>query len=87
METALIAETISQYQRHETDKGSEEIQVALLTGRITQLTAHLKLHKKDLHSRRGLMRMVSRRRKLLDYIKRKNNVRYISLIQSLGLRR
>ena len=67
--------------------GSPEVQVALLTGRIEQLTEHFKTHKKDHHSRRGLLQLVNRRRSLLDYLKRKDNERYKALIEKLGLRR
>jgi len=78
---------IEQYQRGDKDTGSPEVQVALLTGRITQLTEHFKVHTHDHHSRRGLVQMVNSRRKLLDYLKRKDGERYRSLIASLGLRR
>ncbi len=80
-------ETIDQYKKHESDTGSPEVQVALLTHRIAHLTEHLKVHHKDHHSRRGLLKMVGKRRSLLDYLKAKNFDRYQSLIQSLGLRR
>jgi small subunit ribosomal protein S15 len=79
--------TIEQYKTHATDTGSPEVQVALLTERISQLTAHLKTHPKDFHSRRGLIALTSQRRKLLEYLKRKNLERYNTLIQKLGLRR
>ena len=69
------------------DTGSPEVQVALLTGRIEQLTGHFKIHKKDHHSRRGLLQLVNRRRSLLDYLKSKDNERYKALIEKLGLRR
>ncbi|EHH68981.1 30S ribosomal protein S15 [Gluconobacter morbifer] len=81
--TALIAE----YRQSETDTGSPEVQVALLTERITNLTEHLKTHKKDFHSRRGLLMLVGQRRSMLDYVKRKDQARYKSLIERLGLRR
>ena len=81
------AEIVSKYARSEGDTGSPEVQVALLTSRITQLTDHFKDHKHDHHSRRGLLRMVNQRRKLLDYLKGKDNQRYKDLIASLGLRR
>jgi small subunit ribosomal protein S15 len=74
-------------RQHETDTGSTEVQVALLTERLTELSEHFKVHEKDHHSRRGLLRVVSRRRRLLDYLKRKDFDRYQQLIQSLGLRR
>ena len=80
-------EIIKQYQRAEGDSGSPEVQVALLTARINGLTAHFKTHSKDFHSRRGLLMMVSRRRKLLDYLKRTNVESYRKLIDSLGLRK
>lgn len=80
-------EIIKQYQRAEGDSGSPEVQVALLTARINGLTEHFKTHAKDFHSRRGLLMMVSRRRKLLDYLKRTNVESYRKLIDSLGLRK
>lgn len=79
--------TISDHRRHENDTGSAEVQIALLTGRIDHLTEHLKTHKKDHHSRRGLLMMVGRRRRLLDYLKRKEVDRYRAIIAKLGLRR
>ena len=81
------AEVIAANRTHETDTGSPEVQIALLTARINHLTDHFKVHTKDHHSRRGLLRMVSRRRKLLDYLKRVDINRYRSLIERLGLRR
>ena len=72
---------------HEGDTGSPQVQVALLTQRINELTEHFRTHKKDNHSRRGLLKMVSQRRSLLDYLKRKNIEEYHGLIQKLGLRR
>ena len=80
-------EIIKQYQRAEGDSGSPEVQVAILTARINGLTEHFKTHSKDFHSRRGLLMMVSRRRKLLDYLKRTNVESYRKLIDSLGLRK
>ena len=80
-------EIIKQYQRAEGDSGSPEVQVALLTARINGLTEHFKTHSKDFHSRRGLLMMVSRRRKLLDYLKRTTVESYRTLIDSLGLRK
>jgi small subunit ribosomal protein S15 len=80
-------ELISKYRQHKTDTGSPEVQIALLTQNIAQLTEHFKIHKKDHHSRRGLLTLVARRRKLLDYLKRKSPERYKALIVSLGLRR
>lgn len=81
------AEIVTKFARKEGDTGSPEVQVALLTTRIVQLTEHFKDHKHDHHSRRGLLRMVNQRRKLLDYLKSKNTERYKDLIASLGLRR
>ncbi|MCR9279293.1 MAG: 30S ribosomal protein S15 [Pseudomonadaceae bacterium] len=78
---------VKQYQQSEGDTGSPEVQVALLTHNINTLQDHFKEHKKDHHSRRGLIRMVNQRRKLLDYLKSKNTDRYAALIKSLGLRR
>ncbi len=80
-------EVINQYQQNETDTGSPEVQVAILTTRIANLTEHLKIHKKDFHSRRGLLIMVGQRRRLLDYLKSRSEERYSDLIKSLGLRR
>ena len=81
------ASTLESYRRHETDTGSPEAQVALLTERINGLSEHFKLHEKDHHSRRGLLTLVSQRRKLLDYLKRKNADKYRQLIDKLGLRK
>jgi len=78
---------VEQHQKHETDTGSPEVQVAILTRRIGELQEHFKTHAKDHHSRRGLLRLVSRRRRLLDYLARKDASRYRGLIQELGLRR
>lgn len=80
------AKIVADYQRSTSDTGSPEVQVALLTARIVELTDHFKTHAKDHHSRRGLLRMVSRRRKLLDYLKRTNVDSYKALIGRLGLR-
>jgi small subunit ribosomal protein S15 len=80
-------EIIGEYRTDETDTGSPEVQVALLSARIAELTGHFNDHKKDHHSRQGLLRMVNRRRKLLDYLKSKDSERYRTLIKSLGLRR
>ena len=85
--TADRQQVIEQYKRGEADTGSPEVQVALLTLRINHLTGHFKEHKHDHHSRQGLVRMVNSRRKLLDYLKKKDVERYRSLIGSLGLRR
>ena len=81
--TALIGE----YKTNLTDTGSPEVQVSILTERINNLTEHLKIHAKDFHSRRGLLMMVGQRRRLLDYVKRKNQQRYETLIGRLSLRR
>ena len=81
------AELIKQYATNPTDTGSPEVQVAILTDRINMLTEHFKSHKKDNHSRRGLLKMVSSRRSLLDYLKKKDEARYTKLIQALGIRR
>ena len=81
------SEIIATYAQHEGDTGSPEVQIALLTARINDLTGHFKEHVKDHHSRRGLLRMVSRRRKLLDYLKSKDATRYLDLIAKLGLRK
>lgn len=81
------ASIVSEYRRDSSDTGSPEVQVALLTARIVHLTEHFKQHKHDHHSRRGLLRMVNQRRKLLDYLKGKDQSRYQSLIERLGLRR
>ena len=78
---------INEHKRGDNDTGSPEVQVALLTARIATLTEHFKTHKKDHHSRRGLLQLVNRRRSLLDYLKRKDNERYKALIEKLGLRR
>ncbi|RFA30584.1 30S ribosomal protein S15 [Alkalilimnicola ehrlichii] len=80
-------EIVKNYQRAEGDTGSPEVQVALLTARIEHLTGHFGTHKQDHHSRRGLLRLVSQRRKLLDYLKRKDRERYQTLIERLGLRK
>ena len=81
------AEIVKEYQTSEGDTGSPEVQVALLTANIEQLQGHFQSHNQDHHSRRGLIRMVNQRRKLLDYLKRKNTARYAELIKRLGLRR
>lgn len=79
--------TIGQYAKHTKDTGSPEVQVAILTGRIESLKNHLEIHRNDNHSRRGIMLMVAKRRRLLDYLKRIDLERYNSLIESLGLRK
>ncbi|KAB2322315.1 30S ribosomal protein S15 [Betaproteobacteria bacterium SCN1] len=85
--TAQKAQIVTDYQRAAADTGSPEVQVALLTARINDLTEHFKANMKDHHSRRGLLKMVSRRRKLLDYLKRTNLEGYKTLIERLGLRK
>lgn len=85
--TEAKGEVIKQYQTHETDTGSPEVQVAILTRRINELAEHLRANKHDNHSRRGLLSMVGRRRRLLNYLSRTENERYQKLIASLGLRR
>jgi small subunit ribosomal protein S15 len=87
LSAATKAEIIKEYGVEEGDTGSPEVQVALLTHNINGLQEHFRLHKQDHHSRRGLIRMVNQRRKLLDYLKRKNPNRYAELIGRLGLRR
>lgn len=84
---AVKVDIITQYKAHEGDTGSPEVQVALLTKRINELTDHFKTHTKDNHSRRGLLKMVSQRRSLLDYLKRRDINRYHDLINRLGLRK
>ncbi len=81
------AETIEEYRTHETDTGSPEVQIALLTGRISHLTEHLQTHKKDHHSRRGLLMLVGRRRRMLDYVQSIDVERYRKIVAELGLRR
>ncbi|MDP2811279.1 MAG: 30S ribosomal protein S15 [Rhodocyclaceae bacterium] len=85
--TADKAKIVTDYQRAQGDTGSPEVQVALLTARINDLTGHFKAHVKDHHSRRGLLMMVSQRRKMLDYLKGKNADSYRALIERLGLRK
>ena len=85
--SSVKAEVVKANQRAENDTGSPEVQVALLTARIELLTGHFKEHKKDHHSRRGLLQMVNSRRSLLDYLKKKDVERYKALIEKLGLRR
>jgi small subunit ribosomal protein S15 len=80
-------EVMSRFAKHEGDTGSPEVQVALLTARINELTEHLRGHKKDHHSRRGLLMMVGQRRRLLNYLRRQNIDRYRELVQELGLRK
>lgn len=78
---------VTDYKRHDKDTGSSQVQIALLTQRINELTEHFKVHKKDNHSRRGLLKMVSRRRKHLDYLKRIDIEQYHEIVKKLGLRR
>ena len=85
--TQQKSKIIEKYKRHEGDTGSEEIQIALLSEEIRQLLLHLKKHKKDFHSKRGLLKMVSQRRRLLNYVKGGDEKRYQDLIKRLGLRR
>ncbi len=80
-------ELIEKFRTHENDTGSPEVQVAILTHRIAQLTEHFKTHKKDYHSRRGLLKLVNKRRRLLEYLKRTDSRRYYQLIDRLGLRK
>ena len=85
--TVRKQETIVKYKQHDSETGSPEVQIALLTERIAHLTEHLKTNNKDHHSRRGLLKMVGKRRSLLDYLKRKDAARYKKLIEQLSLRR
>jgi small subunit ribosomal protein S15 len=87
LDRELKEKIVGDYRTHEGDTGSPQVQVALLTERINQLTEHFKTHKKDNHSRRGLLKMVSQRRSLLDYLKRRDIEQYHELINRLGLRR
>lgn len=87
MEKSIKQEVILKHQRHEGDTGSPEVQVAILTKRINDLTGHLKTHKKDHHSRRGLLKMVGARRGLLNYLKKKDIERYRAIIAELGIRK
>ncbi len=87
MDSAIKQEIIEKYRVHETDTGSPEVQIAVLTYQISHLTEHLKVNKKDFHSERGLLKMVGRRRALLNYLKKKDIDRYRKIITSLGLRR
>ncbi len=80
-------EIINQYKKHDNDTGSSEVQIALLSERISHLTEHFKVHAKDFHSRRGLLKLVGKRRRLLDYLKRTDLEKYRDIIKSLGIRR
>ncbi|MFH1529388.1 MAG: 30S ribosomal protein S15 [Pseudomonadota bacterium] len=87
LDPELKIASIEKYRTHDSDTGSPEVQVALLTARIVQLTDHFRTHKHDHHSRRGLLKLVGKRRRMLDYLKSKDVERYRSLIKSLGLRK
>ena len=87
IDTKSKQDLIKKFARKENDTGSPEVQVAILTTRITNLSEHFKTHKKDNHSRRGLLKLVSQRRKILDYVKSKDESRYKTLIEQLGIRR
>ena len=87
LETEKKKTVIEKFQIHDSDTGSPEVQIALLSARITYLTEHFKIHKKDFHSRRGLLKLVGQRRRLLDYLKKKEFQRYKTMISTLGLRR
>lgn len=80
-------EIVIEFRQHETDTGSPEVQIALLSERIRELTEHFKIHKKDHHSRRGLLKLVGQRRRLLDYLKRRDFTRYKDVIERLGIRK
>jgi small subunit ribosomal protein S15 len=81
------SEIVSEFQQHDSDTGSPEVQIALLSERIRELTEHFKIHKKDHHSRRGLLKLVGQRRRLLDYLKRRDFARYKEVIERLGIRK
>ncbi len=87
LEPDLKQELIQTHRRHEVDTGSPEVQIAILTSRISQLTEHLRTHKRDHHSRRGLLKMVGQRRRLLRYLSKKDVERYRAIVEKLGLRR
>lgn len=87
LEPGAKERVITQFRQHDTDTGSPEVQIALLSQRITYLTDHFKTHKKDHHSRRGLLKLVGQRRRLLDYLKRSDVERYRNVVSSLNLRR
>jgi small subunit ribosomal protein S15 len=84
---AAKTDLIGQYRRHDSDSGSPEVQIAVLTNRISYLTEHFKLHRKDNHSRRGLLELVGRRRRLLDYLRDVDDARYRAIIERLGIRK
>ena len=81
-----VEKIIKEYQRHDKDTGSPEVQIAILTEKINRLTEHMKKHKKDLHSRRGLIAMVNKRRKLLEYLKETDYNKYVEIVKRLGIR-
>jgi len=81
-----VEKIIKEFQRHEKDTGSPEVQIAILTEKINRLTEHMKKHKKDLHSRRGLIAMVNKRRRLLEYLKETDYNRYVEIVKRLGIR-
>ncbi|HIC09604.1 MAG TPA: 30S ribosomal protein S15 [Aquificales bacterium] len=81
-----VEKIIKEYQRHDKDTGSPEVQIAILTEKINRLTEHMKRHKKDLHSRRGLIAMVNKRRKLLEYLKETDYNKYVEIVKRLGIR-
>lgn len=87
LEASAKAEIVTTYRQHEKDTGSPEVQIALMTNRIEQLTEHFKTHSHDHHSRRGLLKLVGRRRRLLDYLKRLEVERYRKVVAALGLRK
>ena len=87
MSQPVKSEVIAQFKTHEKDTGSSDVQIALLTARINHLTEHRRTHRKDFHSRRGLLQMASRRRKLLDYLKKHDLPKYSDLLQKLNLRK
>lgn len=87
LQTERKQEIIKKFKTHETDTGSSDVQIAILTERINYLTTHFKSHKKDFHSRRGLLKLVNRRRKLLEYLKGKDVERYKKIVQELKLRK
>lgn len=87
LHSSVKSDLVGKFGRHEGDTGSPEVQIALLTERINHLTEHFKIHKKDHHSRRGLLKMVGQRRRMLDYLKRKDIQRYRELIKALGIRK
>ncbi len=87
LSTEVKSSILQEYGRHETDTGSSEVQIALLTKRIEELTVHFKTHVKDNHSRRGLLKLVSQRRRLLNYLKRQDAERYQQVISKLGIRK